>query len=104
MGKESSLLGTNVELTGFRDIDSSTMLILTKSIIHHANRIKELTKRLEKIRITLKQVHEREKSEKYEIHVKVVDDGKIYSSEITDRNLLLTVDTALKKIINEIKK
>lgn len=102
MDEETHKLGGNIELTGFRAIDSSSMIVLKKIIGNHAKRISELTKKLETLHITLKSVHEREKSEKYEIHAKVIDDGKVYASEVTDRNLFAAVDSVLKKIVNEL--
>ncbi|MBI2650291.1 hypothetical protein HYX04_03180 [Candidatus Woesearchaeota archaeon] len=95
-------LGGNIQLTGFRDIDSSSMVVLKKVIGNYAKRIAELTKKLNALHITLKPVHEREKSEKYEVHAKIVDDGKVYASETTDRNLFVAVDNVLKKIVNEL--
>ena len=99
---ESYRLGGNIELSGFREIDSSSMIVLNKIIGNHAKRIAELTKKLETLHITLKPVHEREKSEKYELHAKVVDNGKVFASEMTDRNLFVAVDTVLKKLVNEL--
>ena len=101
MDNETARLGGNIQLTGFRDIDSPSMTVLKKIIGNYARRIAELTKKLETLHITLKPVHEREKSEKYEVHAKIIDDGKVYASEITDRNLFVAVDSVLKKIVNE---
>ena len=78
------------------------MVVLKKIIGNHARRISELTKKLETLHITLKPVHEREKSEKYQVHAKVIDNGKVYVSELTDRNLLVVIDNVLKKIVNEL--
>lgn len=102
MDDASKGLGGSIELTGFRDIDSSSMEVLKKIIGNHAKRIAELTKKPENLHITLKHVHEREKSEKYEIHAKIIDSGKVYASELTDRNLFVAVDTVLKKLVNEL--
>ena len=102
MEDESIKLGGNIQLTGFRDIDGSSMIVLKKIIGNYVKRISELTKKLEVLHITLKSVHEREKSEKYEVHAKIIDGGKVYASEITDRNLFVAVDTVLKKIVNEL--
>ena len=95
-------LGGSIQLTGFRDIDGSSMIVLKKIIGNHARRIAELTKKPERLHITLKPVHQREKSEKYEVHAVIVDDGKVFASEITERNLFVAVDTVLKKIVNEL--
>ena len=101
MDDEKANMGGNIELTGFRDIDSSSMTVLKKIINNHAKRISHIAKKLEVLHITLKAVHEREKSEKYEVHAKIIDDGKVYASEITERNLFIAVDSALNKIIKE---
>ena len=100
--KENVINLNNVlQLAGFRDIDSSTMEIIMKNINNHARRIAELAKNLSKIHITLKSLHEREKSEIHDIHAKVTDGGKVYASHVTDRNIFVAVDKALQKIINE---
>ncbi len=94
--------GINVELAGFRAIEESSMAVVNKIISNYAHRLSELTKRLEKLHITLKPVHEREKSEKYDIHVKLLDNGKVYNSHFIDRNLFTAIDTALRKIVKEL--
>lgn len=91
----------NVILSGFRGVDDSTMTLLNKIILSHTKRIGELARKLDNIHITLKQVHQREKSEKYEVHAKAVDSGKVFVSKVTERNLLTAVDKALNKVINE---
>ena len=93
--------GTEIQLAGFRDIDSSSMDIVDKNIQAHARRIAELSEKEARLHVTLKPVHEREKSEIYDIHAKVTDGGKVYSSHVTDRNLFVAVDKAFQKIINE---
>ena len=102
MKKEESQSSLNIEFSGFRDIDESSMNIIKKVVDNHARRISELTKKIELIKITLKPIHEREKSEKYEIHAILSDNGKVYASETIGRNLLSSVDEALNKLINEL--
>ena len=101
MDEDSDKLGGNIELSGFKDIDSSSMIVVKKIVDNHAKRIAELANKLSVVHITLKPVHVKEKSEKYEIHAKVVDDGKVYASDITERNLFVAIDEVLKKIVNE---
>lgn len=103
MDDESHKLGGNIELSGFRDMDSSSMVIIKKLAGTYARKISEHCKNLQAIRITLKPIHEREKSEKYEVHAKVIDDGKVYASETVDRNLFVAVDSVLKKITSEME-
>jgi len=94
-------IGQKISLSGFKDIDSVTFPMVNKIVMTHAARINELAKNMENIHITLKPVHQREKSEKYEVHAKVIDDGKVYVSKVTERNLLAALDKALNKVIHE---
>ena len=93
-----------IELSGFRDIDEPSLDLVHRNIGNHLRRLEEITKKLERLHITLKRIHVKEKSEKYEIHAKLLDDGKPYFAEVTDRNLLAAVDNVLHKVANEIKK
>jgi ribosome-associated translation inhibitor RaiA len=90
------------ELTGFREIDESSMDVINKLLGSYARKMLEHTKRPGHLHVTLKKVHEREKSEKYEVHAKITDNGKMYVSEFTDRNLLSVFDTVLKKLLTEL--
>ena len=101
MDDESVQLGGNIQLTGFRVIDSSSMIVIKKIVGNYTKRISDLAKRLETLHVTLKPIHQREKSEIYEVYAKAIDDGKVYASETTNRNLFVAVDDALKKIVNE---
>ena len=91
-----------IELSGFRDIDSSTMVLVNNITSHHAKRIANLAKKPEYLHITLKEIHKRDKGEKYEIHAKIRDNGKIYVSKAIERNLLTAIDEVLKKLGNEL--
>ena len=101
MDKADANSKIQVQLAGFRDIDRSSMEIVDKNIQNHARRIAELAEKEVMLHVTLKLIHEREKSEIYDIHAKVADGGKVYASHVTDRNLLIAVDKAFQKIINE---
>ena len=91
----------NIQLAGFGKIDSSSMIVVNNNIKKHARRIEELAEKTANLHITLKLVHERERSEIYEIRVKVTDGGKIYASHASGRNLFIAIDKALQKVINE---
>ena len=99
---DSMQLGGNIELSGFRDIDGASMVVLKKIIGNYGRRMSELSSKFEKLSITMKPVHQTEKSEKYEIHAKLINDGKHFVSEVVERNLFVAVDSALKKIVKEI--
>ena len=95
-------LGGNIELSGFRDIDGASMVVLKKIIGNHVRRMTEISDKFESLKVTMKPVHETEKSEKYEIHAQLMNDGKPIVSEVVERNLFVAVDDALKKVISEI--
>ena len=92
----------SIQYSGFGEIDSASMSIVKKAAEGHTRKIKEHAKKVELMKLTLKAVHKKEKSEMYEVHVYIIDNGKKYASETTNRNLLAAVDDALNKIIKEI--
>ncbi len=99
---ESMQLGGNIELSGFGDIDGASMVVLKKIIGNYGRRLTEISDKFESLKVTMKPIHETEKSEKYEIHAQLMADGKPFVSEVVERNLFVAVDSALKKIENEI--
>ena len=95
-------LGGNIVLSGFKDIDSASMVILKKIIGNYVRKMSEHSGKFESLHITMKAVHKTEKSEKYEIYAKMVDNGKPFASEAVERNLFIAIDSALKKIMKEL--
>ncbi len=101
MAKDWDNSKIQVQLAGFRDIDSSTIAIINDNLTKHSKRISELAKKTANLHITMKRIHEREKSEIYDIHAKLTDGGTVYASHVTDRNLIVAIDKALEKVIHE---
>lgn len=97
------VLGGNIELSGFSSFDRDTMIILKKVIGNYARQFSENCKDFQKLSLKTKLVHVKEKSEKYELHGMVIDGGKNYTCEITDRNLFFAVDKVFKKINSMMK-
>lgn len=95
-------LGGSIQLAGFKDIDGASMIVLKKIIGNYARKMSDISEKFENLHVTMKPVHETEKSEKYEIHAKLMNNGKPFVSEVVERNLFIAVDNALKKIVNEI--
>ena len=95
-------LGGNIQLSGFKDIDGASMIVLKKIIGNYGRKFSDVSDKFESLKITMKPVHETEKSEKYEIHAQLMNDGKSVVSEVVERNLFVAVDSALKKIESEI--
>ena len=94
-------LGGNIELRGFSELDGSTMIVIKKIVGSYARKMSDTVNKFEKLILTMKKVHEREKSEKYELHAKMIANGNVTASEVTERNLFFAVDSALKKVMRD---
>jgi len=99
--KSSGRIAINIQYAGFGGIDESSLELVSKLANNYLRKIEEHGKNIELVKITLKDVHKKEKGEIYELHAYVIDNGKKYASETTNRNLLAAVDDALNKIIKE---
>ncbi len=96
-------LGGNIELSGFSSLEPGVMIILKKIVGNYARRMSDKCKNFEKLSLTVKTVHAKEKGEKYELHAKMIDNGKPYNASNVDRNLFVAIDDSLKAIINSLK-
>ena len=96
--EETVELGGHISLTGFNVLEPGMMVVIKKIVGTYAKKFSESIKGFEQLSLTLKTVHETEASQKYEIHAKVIADGKALTSNITDRNIFVILDKALKKI------
>ena len=104
MDDNTVTLGGNIQLSGFSDLEPASMIVLKKIIGTHARRLSGKHAKLELLKLSMKKVHEQEHSEKYEVMATVVIEGKIYNSEVTERNLFFALDSAIKKVEHEISK
>jgi len=94
-------LGGNIVLNGFKGIDGSTMIIVKKMVGNYVRRFAERAERFESLNLHIKPIHLNGNSKKFELKAKLLDNGKVFNSEIVDKNLFIAVDTALKKIESE---
>ncbi|MBI3051971.1 hypothetical protein HYY74_05955 [Candidatus Woesearchaeota archaeon] len=102
MTEEPVNLGANIQLTGFRELDPGSMTVLRKMIGNHARRFSEICRKFEMLKLQMKPIHESDRSEKYEVHGFLQDNGKHFSSHASDINLFFAVDRVLKKLEHEI--
>ncbi len=93
---------SKVELSGFKDIDEAAMGDLKRLIGTYLRRYAEICRKFQKLMLKMKKVHAQLHSEKYEIHASVMDNGRLYTSTTTDKNLIGATDLTLAKIENEI--
>ena len=91
-------LGGNIQLSGFKEISPGEMVVVKKIVGSYARKFSDSIKGYETLQVHLKQVHKTESSEKYELHAKLVYEGKTKSSESGERNLFVALDSALKKL------
>jgi len=96
-------LGGNIELSGFGSLDGGVMIVLKKIVGNYARKMSEQAEKFEKLSLNMKKVHEKEKSEMYELHAKMLVNGKPLAASNTDRNLFVAVDAALKGVMAQIK-
>jgi ribosome-associated translation inhibitor RaiA len=96
-------LGGSIELSGFSSLDGGVMIVLKKIVGNWAAKLSDKSKSFERLSLTMKIVHAKEKSEIYELHCKLIDNGKVFASSAENRNLFLAIDSALKKVQNEMK-
>ncbi|MFH1849807.1 MAG: hypothetical protein ABH879_06500 [archaeon] len=100
---DSFELGGNIVLKGFRDIDRANMVIVKKMVGSYARRMTDLSPKFESLTLDLKKIHETEKSEKYEVQAKLINDGKPMNSSSLERNIFFAIDRALGKIVSELE-
>ncbi len=104
MNDDTLSLDGNIQLTGFRDVEPAMMIVIKKLIGNNARHFSTKCSKFELLRINMKKIHEKEHTEKYEVHAMVVDNGKQYTATVTERNLFVALDSSMKKVENEISK
>lgn len=99
---ESVSLGGNIELVGFKQVSLADVVVVKKLVGHYTRKIQEHSQNFEKIQISLKEIHKIDDNSKHEIHVKVLEGGKSFHTEVVDKNIFIALDSALKKILAEV--
>jgi hypothetical protein len=99
---ESVFLGGNIELVGFKQVSLADVIVVKKLVGHYTRKIQEHSQNFEKIQIVLKEIHKIDNNAKHDIHVKAIDNGKVFASEIVDKNLFIALDNTLKKVLAEV--
>jgi hypothetical protein len=92
-------LGGSIELSGFNAVDRGSMVVLKKIIGNYARRMSDSSKGFQALKLRVKIVHD----SVYELHCQMIDSGNAVTSSVEDRNVFVAVDSALKKIIEQIK-
>ena len=87
-------LGERIQLSNFEELQPGEITILKKMIGNHANKFNNF----KKIHITLKNVHKKEKSQKYQVNAILEINNKIFESESTQYNLFFTINEVLDRL------
>jgi|FLOH01.1.fsa_nt_gi hypothetical protein len=104
MGDTDLELGGNITLAGFKDVDHAELVVVKKIVGSYARKMSDSKDNFESLTVTMKSVHKTPKSQKFELHGKLLVGGKPITSEVVDRNLFVSLDSCLKKIFVEINK
>ena len=99
---DNIVLGGNIELVGFKELDGGSMVVLKKMIGNHVRKMSDIAENFEKLTVNMKKVGPG--NNKFEIQAKMMDNGTPFTSEVTDFNLFFTMDRALSNIMNQISK
>lgn len=94
-------LGGNIELTGFRDIDRSSFVIVKKIVGNYARKFSDNCASFEGLQLHLKSLNE--SGSKFELHGKLSEKGGTLVAKETDFNLFFVLDRTLKKLESQLK-
>lgn len=95
---EKISLGGNINLVGFKELDRATMFIVRKMVGNYVRKMTDKGAGLTDVNVTLKSVHATGPNQKFELKAKVIDNGAVYASEHTDRNLFVALDKVMEKV------
>lgn len=94
-------LGGNIQLTGFKVLDSGSLVIIKKIVGNYMRKFSDTTK-VDSLQITIKPIHTNSEqvspTDKFELHARLNCDGKLFTSEVTEHNIFVTLDRSLAKI------
>jgi len=98
-------LGNIIELSGFKEIDGGSAVIIRKIVGNYARKLSDKVQGFEKLSLTMKKIHQATEDSQgiFELHGKAVANGKAYTSKLEDRNLFVAVDKVLTKLSHELE-
>jgi len=91
-------LGGNITLTGFQDRDYAELIVIKKIVGRYARQISDLHPGFERLVITLKPVQKTDSGSKFEIQARCALKGQQHAADVTERNLFIALDGALKRL------
>ena len=101
--EENEFLGeAHIELSGFSEVKASEKAAADLIIGHYVKRLSSRCEKMEKLHVTMKGVHTGTTKKKVEVHGRLIDNGRSYTSEVVDHDLLICLDRALQKLENAV--
>ena len=94
-------MGGKISLVGFSELDGASLDIVRKVVGAFAERVSRQDRMFEGLKVTLKELHKRDKGEIYEVHAHLFEQGHKFNSISTERNLFVALDDALKNVAKE---
>ncbi|MFC1648393.1 hypothetical protein ACFL1B_02930 [Nanoarchaeota archaeon] len=91
-------LGGAITLKGFGELSGGELIVVKKLVGRYARKLSESSKDYEGLTVTMKPVHKTPKGQKFEIHASMIASGKKITSEVTDVNIFVALDSALQKV------
>ena len=87
-------LGGSIELSGFSAVDRGAMIILKKIVGNYARKLADSADNFEALKLRVKKVHDNI----FELKCQMIAGGNSINSSVEERNIFVAVDSALKKI------
>jgi len=95
---ESINLGSSIQLSGFKQIESGQMIIAKKIIGTQVRKFQDMIPDFERLTIHLKPIHKTEQNMQYELHADLIHSGKSINSQVINRNLFMGFAEIFKKL------
>ncbi len=95
---ETQLLGGNIELSGFRELDGGSMIVLKKIIGNYARKFSD-NFASEKMELSIEKT-----SDAFDLTGSIICKGQKITVKHTDKNVFFLVDAVLKRIEQELNK
>jgi len=89
-------LGGNIELAGFKDVDRAQMVVVKKMVGSYAKEMSEKKSDFKSLKVSMAK-----ESDNTKINAEMTAD-KPYTGEETGNNLFVALDSALKKIVDQL--
>jgi len=92
-------LGEKIELRNFEELEPGELTILKKLIGNQANKFHDF----KLLHLTLKEVHKKEKSQKYQVNAQLETDNGHLESESTNFNLFFAINEVLDRLKEQLE-